>query len=41
MEVTEASSQDIPVSCKAGEGIEAWCLWLQDEMKQIKKGHSS
>lgn len=26
------------VSCKTGEGLDAWVLWLQNEMKQIKTG---
>jgi len=25
-----------PVSCKNGEGLEAWFLWLEDEIKQMK-----
>ena len=25
-----------PVSCKSGEGLEAWFLWLEDEIKQMK-----
>ena len=25
-----------PVSCKTGEGLEAWFLWLEDEIKQMK-----
>ena len=25
------------VSCKTGEGLEAWFSWLQDEMKRMKK----
>ena len=25
-----------PVSCKTGEGLEAWFSWLENEMKQIK-----
>ena len=30
-----------PVSCTTGEGLEAWFSWLQDEIKQMKKHHSS
>ena len=25
-----------PVSCKTGEGLEAWFSWLGDEIKQMK-----
>jgi len=25
-----------PVSCKTGEGLEAWFFWLEDEIKQTK-----
>ena len=25
-----------PVSCKTGEGLEAWFAWLEDEIKQMK-----
>ena len=25
-----------PASCKTGEGLEAWCSWLEDEIKQMK-----
>ncbi len=28
-----------PVSCKTGEGLEAWFSWLQDELKQMKDRH--
>ena len=28
------------VSCKTGEGLEAWLSWLQDELKQMKSRHS-
>ena len=27
------------VSCKTGEGLEAWLSWLQNEIKQMKKYH--
>ena len=30
-----------PVSCKTGEGLEAWFSWLQDEIKQMKDHRSS
>lgn len=29
------------VSCKTGEGLEAWFSWLQDEIKQIENRRSS
>lgn len=29
-----------PVSCKTGEGLEAWFSWLEGEIKQIKSRHS-
>jgi len=29
------------VSCKTGEGLEAWLAWLEDEIKQIKNHRSS
>ena len=29
-----------PVSCKTGEGLEAWFSWLQDEIKQMKTATS-
>ena len=29
-----------PVSCKTGEGLEAWFSWLEDEIKQMKNRHS-
>ena len=29
------------VSCKTGEGLEAWLSWLQDEIKQMKNRHNS
>ena len=30
-----------PVSCKTGEGLEAWFSWLQDGIKQMKDHRSS
>jgi hydrogenase nickel incorporation protein HypB len=27
------------VSCKTGEGLEAWLSWLQNEIKQMKNRH--
>ena len=29
------------VSCKTGEGLEAWFSWLEDEIKQMKNRHGS
>jgi len=29
-----------PVSCKTGEGLEAWFSWLEDEIKQLKRRSS-
>ena len=29
-----------PVSCKTGEGLEAWFSWLQGEIKQMKKSQA-
>ena len=29
------------VSCKTGEGLEAWFSWLEDEIRQMKKRHRS
>ena len=29
------------VSCKTGEGLEAWFSWLEDEIKQVKNRHRS
>jgi len=29
-------SKIFPVSCKTGEGLEAWFSWLQGELKQVK-----
>ena len=26
----------LPISCKTGEGLEAWFAWLQDEIKRMK-----
>ena len=30
-----------PVSCKTGEGLEAWFSWLEDEIKQMKNRRGS
>ncbi|MFH0768198.1 MAG: hydrogenase nickel incorporation protein HypB [Chloroflexota bacterium] len=30
-----------PVSCKTGEGLEAWLSWLKDQIKQMKSRHNS
>jgi hydrogenase nickel incorporation protein HypB len=30
-----------PVSCKTGEGLEAWFSWLEDEIKQMKNRQNS
>ena len=26
-----------PISCKTGEGLDAWISWLREEMKKVKK----
>ena len=31
----------MPVSCKTGEGLEAWFFWLKDEINQVKKESAS
>ncbi len=30
-----------PVSCKTGEGLEAWLSWLENEIKQVKNHRNS